>query len=268
MSLLESKKISVIGCGNMGSSIISGLLQSKLVKAKNILGCDIAKSCLKGINVNSTTDCEKALFWGEIIIIAVKPQQISDLLSKVKKNSAKNKIIISVVAGKRIAFFQKYFNKGTVIIRSMPNTPAIIQEGAVAFAPSKNASKIQIDMAECLLKSIGKVVRVKESQLDAVTALSGSGPAYVFYLAEIMIDAAKKMGLPSEIAQKLVFQTLIGASLLMIGSDYDPSVLRKKVTSPKGTTEKAFDYIKKSNVGQNWVKAIMLAKKRSEELSV
>lgn len=251
----------------MGGAIISGVVGSGTVGKKYLLGCDISVKRLRKLPVRHVADPVSAAKWADVIIFAVKPFHLGELMERVKRYITGNKLVISVVAGKKIDFFRRAFGRECAIIRTMPNTPALIGEGAIALCCSKNTSKAQLKEAMGIFDTVGKTVLVNERSMDAVTAVSGSGPAYLFFLAEIMLEAAKKMGIDRKISEILVRQTLSGAGRLFSAGSAGPAELRRMVTSPGGTTEAAFKVIKKKKIKESWIRAIMAAKKRSGELA-
>ncbi|MFH1540852.1 MAG: pyrroline-5-carboxylate reductase [Elusimicrobiota bacterium] len=264
-----NKKIGFIGTGNMAKALISGIIKSGFV-SKNIFVSDINKKLLNCIckdyklkKFYSNSDVVK---YSDIIFLAVKPYQIEEVLKEIACVCSGNKLVISVAAGIKTSRIEKYLKKVSVV-RIMPNTPALFGEGAIAIAAGKYASKTDVQFVEKLLSSCGIVVIVAEKDMDIVTAVSGSGPAYIFYIAEIMRCIAEKLGLKKDVSKKLVNQTLFGASKMLTLSDVEPEILRQKVTSKGGTTEAAFKVLLKSNFGKIFEKAICVAVKRSKEIS-
>ncbi len=263
------KKIGFIGSGYIAEAIISGIVKT-CCSAKNIFISDINNSranfvCRKYRVVKCSGNLS-VVKSSDIIFITVKPNQIADVLEEIAGNFDNRKLLISVAAGIKTSKIEKYLGKVSVV-RVMPNTPALIGIGAIALTPGRYAKKSDLQSAKKLLSACGIVVEVKEKDMDTVTAVSGSGPAYVFYVAEIMMKTAVKLGLEKEIAEKLVNQTLLGASKMLILSDDGPEVLRRKVTSKGGTTESAFKILTKKKFGSILEKAIISAKKRATKLS-
>ena len=290
-----NKKVGFIGAGNMAEAIISAIVKNG-VPAKKVFISDINNARLKYISkkygVVKCFDNSSVVRFSEIVFLAVKPYQIEEVLketayifnsnkgykpcvisarSEMKTSfpftrSLDNKLLISIAAGIKTSKIEKYLKK-TAVIRVMPNTPALIGSGAIALTPGRYAKKSDLQFAKKLLDFCGIVVDVTEKDMDAVTAVSGSGPAYIFYIAEIMMTTAEKLGLEKEIAEKLVNQTLLGAAKMLINSTDDPEVLRNIVTSKGGTTEAAIKVLLRENFGKIFEKAICAAMKRSKELS-
>ncbi len=258
----------------MGSAIAKGLLKSGFAEAKNILLYDLDALKLANLekefnfkSCSKISDLANAVKDDSIIIFAVKPQNINELLSEMASlKISQSVLLISILAGTKIEKFAKYF-PANPIIRSMPNTPAQISKGATAISPNKTCSASQIQLAKTIFETLGIVVSVDEDKLDAVTALSGSGPAYVFLLTEAMTEAGIKLGLDEASAKALARQTICGAACLMTESGEEASTLREKVTSPNGTTYAALESFNSNNFKGIVDQALYAACKRSKELS-
>ncbi|MCX7766603.1 MAG: pyrroline-5-carboxylate reductase, partial [Candidatus Sumerlaeia bacterium] len=240
----SSIKIGVIGTGNMGSAIIAGLVTKDIVLPKNIYAFDIDKERLKKISQDfGLSICRsniELLNLAEVIILAVKPQNMRELLREIKPAVTSRHCFLSVVAGIRTDSIAS-IGDNVRVVRIMSNTPALIGAGATAIAGGKYALPQDLQLARTIFSALGLVIEVEEEQLDAITALSGSGPAYFFYLVECLIEAGKKAGLTEDVAEKLARQTAFGAGKLMIESTDTPQTLRLKVTSPGGTTAAALE---------------------------
>ena len=211
----------------------------------------------------------KTITDAEAIVVAVKPQVMEEVLPNLVVLKASKPLILSVAAGKTIATFAKHFGSDAAIIRTIPNTPAAIGRGITAMTANANVSKSQMDLANALLSSTGEVVTVDdESMIDLVTAVSGSGPAYVFYLAECLAAAGEKIGLPPALAMQLARATVAGSGELMRQTGIDASTLRKNVTSPNGTTYAALQVLMADDgMKPLFEKAIKAAADRSKELA-
>ncbi|MFH0948229.1 MAG: pyrroline-5-carboxylate reductase [Elusimicrobiota bacterium] len=278
-----NKKIGFIGAGNIAEAIISGIIKSGII-SENIFISDVSKKRLnyickkyKVIKCYSNSDVVK---YSDIIFLAVKPYQIEGVLEEIKDNFdadfCQHRFLISVAAGIKTSKIEKYLKQKKVsIVRVMPNIPVLFGEGAIAITAGRYSKKTDVRFVKKLLSSspkanlpgCGMVVVVAEKNMDAVTSVSGSGPAYIFYIAEIMRYTAEKLGLTKDVSKKLVYQTLFGASKMLVLSDAEPEILRQKVTSKGGTTEAAFKVLLGEKFGKIFEKAIFAAAKRSEELS-
>jgi len=257
-------KIAIIGGGVMGSALAKTLVDENF----SVIVSDPDQNKLKKIEkpIETTNKNPEAAYQANVIILAVKPQEIDNVFNELKHLELKNRLIISIAAGVSIAKIQKGL-KAQAIIRAMPNTPAVIAASATAFFANAETTPEQIEIAESVLGTFGLVVRVKsEDELDMITAVSGSGPAYFFLFCEELIKAAEKIGLNPEIARKLVLQTAIGSADLAQNSEDNISTLREKVTSKGGTTAAALDIFAKNKFGEVIEKAVEAAYKRAKEL--
>ena len=205
----------------------------------------------------------------EVVLVAVKPQLMEEVLPSIVPLGKSNPLIISIAAGKTIATFEKHFGKAAAVIRTIPNTPAAVGRGITAMVANPNVSPAQMQLAESLLSAIGEVVTVdKEELIDCVTAVSGSGPAYVFYLTECLANAAEKIGLPPALAMRLARAPVAGSGELMRVTGTEAATLRQNVTSPKGTTHAALQVLMAENgMAPLLEKAVKAAADRSRELA-
>lgn len=263
------KRIAFIGCGNMGEALLKGLLNRGLFKRPYITASDIRASRRNYIkrvySIAVTSSNTEAARKSDIVILAVKPQNMSDVLEELG-STLKTKLIISIAAGITCAFIRN--KTGTRrIIRVMPNTPALTGCGMTAISAAKGVSSSDIKVADSIFSCVGETIHLKERYIDAVTAVSGSGPAYFFLLMEAMIEAANSCGLDKTVAERLVLQTAFGAVALQHNSKTCPSTLREKVTSKGGTTEAAVKVFEKRRFKKLVEDAIKAAAKTAKELS-
>lgn len=248
-------KIAIIGIGNMGQAIILRFLKQKLLLKKNLFLS------------NSSEDNKSAAENSDIIILAVKPQQIKQVLLNIKDVVSTKQLIISIAAGVEITNIKKLLNKDQPVVRVMPNLAVTVGKSIPVWVKSKEVTKYQTRLTKAILNSLGQEIQIKvESELDKVTAISGSGPAYAFYLAELLEKAAMKIGLEKNIATKLAVNTLIGSAYLLENTDKHPGILRSEVTSKGGTTEAAFKKFAKGGLDKVFLKGIKAAYKRAQEL--
>ena len=259
------KTIGIIGGGNMGMAIVS-----RIVGQFKILVCEKDKkkqiSLKKKFRV-SIRDLEPLVRDTDIIILAVKPQDMEKVLAEIKGAVKKNQVVISIAAGITTVFIEKRLGSGVRIIRTMPNMPAQIAEGITAVCKGKYATAADVSLARKIFNNVGKTVVVKENLIDAVTAVSGSGPAYVFLFVECFIEAAESLGLNKKLSRVLVQETLRGSAHLLAGQKEDPAVLRAKVTSKGGTTQAAMDVFMKNKINKIYKQALAAAEKRAKALS-
>ncbi len=277
-----SQHIGLIGGGNMGEAMIGAVIRAELAPASNITVSDVRPERLQELaaayGVNTITDNSDLFARSDILIIAVKPQDVPPLLTSITVSNDivdTRKIIISIAAGVRLSTYEDLLyaplsaeaRTRLPIIRVMPNTPALVLTGMSGMSPNGHATEADIDTARRILAVMGKVIAFDEPDLDAVTAVSGSGPAYVFYLAEAMMEAGRLLGLTPDNARDLTIGTIAGAVALMEHSGEPPETLRKRVTSPGGTTQAAVTVLEDRQVRQSVVDAIAAAAARSRELS-
>lgn len=270
-SPLSTTNIAFIGAGNMASALAEGML-NKGLDAKHIIMSDPSEErrayVEQNLKVNTSDDNRAAAEQAEVIVLAVKPQVMSALLDDLHPVlKGKNKLILSIAAGITLDTLCKGLGKETALVRCMPNTPALVQTGATGLFANEHVSATQKTLAEAILQAVGITVWLdQEQQLDAVTALSGSGPAYYFLVMEAMIKAGETMGLTRDMAKQLTLQTALGAAKMAIQSDVEPEELRRRVTSPGGTTERAVQSLEKNQLVAIFGQALAAAKQRSEEL--
>jgi pyrroline-5-carboxylate reductase len=266
---MESKVV-FIGAGNMAEAIVSGMVAAEFCAPEKIVMTDIRPERLADLaadhGVSTSTD-NSVVKNAEIIVLAVKPQVMGEVLKGIAPVFRKETLVISIAAGITSESIENVLGEDSRVVRVMPNTPALIGQGASALAAGSLADEADLEVAEAILGCVGLTVRVDEKEIDAVTALSGSGPAYVFYLLESMLAAADEMGLEKETARVLALQTVEGAARLMKDSGEEAAELRAKVTSKGGTTHAAISSMEKSGVKDAIVKALKAAKARSIELS-
>jgi pyrroline-5-carboxylate reductase len=268
---LREKRIVFIGCGNMGEALVSGSLRSGLISRDKVLVTDIRPERLEYIKkkegVSVLENNRQAVEQSEVIVLAIKPQVMGKVLSEIKDAVTGDKVIISIAAGITTRFIEETLGREVAVVRVMPNTPCLVKTGASGISPGKYAGEEEEAIAEQMMEGVGIVVKVPEEMLDAVTALSGSGPAYIFYIIESLIKAGIEMGLSEEEARKLVAQTVLGAGRMVMETEESPQVLREKVTSPGGTTEAALKYLEGKGFQEILISAVKEACKRSKELS-
>jgi pyrroline-5-carboxylate reductase len=270
-SPLEDKKLAVIGVGAMGSALVRGLIQSGKVKPEQIVAADIDPSKLAGIQtlgIPTNDDNKSAVQQSEIVLLCVKPQVMDDVLADIAPvTDPKKHCVISIAAGVPIARIEASLPQGTPVIRVMPNTPAQVLAGASAIALGTNADENHRKIAHEIFSAVGLVVDVPEKLMDAVTALSGSGPAYVFLFAEALADAGVNLGLPRDVALKLAAQTLLGAAKMLLETGKHPAELKDMVTSPGGTTIAALSVLERRAFRGAIIEAISAAHQRAKELA-
>jgi len=266
---MDKQKIGFIGAGNMSRSLIGGLISSG-VKHSQIFAADpdsdTRENLKNDFNIQSFADNQDLLKTCDVIVLAVKPQLLKAVTAELPES--KNKLFITIAAGIRSENLDQWLGSGQAIVRAMPNTPALVLSGASGLFANTKVSEQQKELAESILRSVGLTIWVNdEKQLDIVTALSGSGPAYFFMVMEAMEKAAEAMGLPADTARLLAIQTGFGASKLALEVDEDPATLRKQVTSPGGTTEQAINVFEQQGLTELFKQAMTAARDRAEQLA-
>jgi pyrroline-5-carboxylate reductase len=264
-----SRTVAILGVGVMGSTLLAGLLRS---------GRDAADLVITGRNVERAEELAKthgvrlmsnvdAAVDADTLVLVVKPQDMDGLLAEITDHVRPGALVVSLAAGITTGFLEERLPSGTAVVRVMPNTPALVDEGMAAISPGKHCDDGHLNEAEELLRSCGKVLRIPEKHLDAVTAISGSGPAYIFYVVEAMIEAGVLLGMPRATSTDLVVQTLYGAATMLKETGQHPTVLREQVSSPGGTTMAALRQLDDHKVRAAFVTAMEAAAKRSKELA-
>jgi pyrroline-5-carboxylate reductase len=272
--VLRSKKLGFIGGGNMAEAMIKGLISASFAEPKNIFVSDVVSERLEFLHseykVKTLQDNRELVEKSDILILAVKPQVVKKVMEDVRDLMDATKLLVSVAAGVPITTILAVLKSGQDrkynVVRTMPNTPALVQEGVTAIAAGENVSKVDIQIAHRLFEAVGKTVDVDEAHLDAVTGLSGSGPAYIFMIIEALSDAGVKMGLSRDVANILTIQTVLGSAKLAQESQKHPGELKDMVTSPGGTTISGLHALEMGGLRTTMMDAVEAATKRSREL--
>jgi len=260
--------IAVLGAGKIGEALLSGLLQGgrrpdELLFTERSPERSAELTQRYGVAAAGVADAAER---ADVLVVAVKPQDIEPVLDELASLLDAESLVVSLCAGLPTALYERRLAEGTPVVRVMPNTPMVVGEAMSAISPGRYATAEHLALVEELLACVGTVVRVPESQQDAVTALSGSGPAYFFYLVEAMIDAGILLGLPRNVAEKLIVQSAVGAAKMLAVTGEHPVTLREAVTSPAGTTINAIRELENHGVRAALLAAIEAARDRSVEL--
>lgn len=269
---MKTNKIGFIGGGNMASSLISGLIASGHAP-EHIWVSDINPETLAtlatNLRVNASSSNEAVIAAVDVIVLAVKPQALKEVATSVAAQiRQKQTLVVSIAAGVPLSSLSAWLGEGVAIVRCMPNTPALVLTGATALYANANVNVTQHNLAESIMRSVGISLWVNdEADLDAVTAVSGSGPAYFFLLMEAMEKAAVELGLNEHTARLLVQQTALGAAKIALEADESPEQLRKRVTSPGGTTQQAIESFQQGGFAELVANALKAAYNRSIEMA-
>lgn len=274
--MLKNLTIGVIGAGAMGGALCRGLVHGGAAEAKSIRVSDPHSGHVEALRANLgievARDNSEAARVANILILAVKPMNVGRVLDEIgpameRENAADLPLLISIAAGCPIGKLEAHFKEPIPVIRAMPNTPAQVGRGACAFCRGTHARDEHARQAQEVFRSVGTALEVPESMMDAVTALSGSGPAYIYLMIEALIDGGVKVGLPREIAHELAAQTVLGAAQMVIETGMHPAQLRDMVTTPAGTTIEALAALEHSGLRAALIDAVGRATARSRELA-
>ncbi len=267
-----SHDLAILGAGNMAEAIARGVIRSGLLSPGRIIAADPSAARRElfqnELKIEATDDNRATVGDAATVLLSVKPQHMGDVLAALASALGPETLIVSIAAGISTGFIEKHLG-GTGkwrVVRAMPNTPMLVGEGMVALAPGAHATDADVATARRLFETAATVIQVAEDQIDAVTALSGSGPAYVFFLVEHMIRAGVEMGLSPEHAHQLATKTAFGSAKMLVTSSDSPQELRRKVTSPGGTTHAAVSHMEARDMPVIIVDALKAARERGREL--
>jgi len=268
--VLENTKLGFIGAGNMATALIRGMLAAHLAAPEQILVFDIDSNKInKMVAAHGVLACGDNLDVvkrSDLVVLAVKPQNMKTVLAEIAPAVRGDQCFISIAAGVTLARLESALGPQARVVRVMPNTPALIGAGAAGIARGRMATEGDVALARAIFEAVGTAVVLDEKHLDAVTAVSGSGPAYVFFFVEALLEAAQKVGLDRDVAGKLVKQTLLGAARMVNEVEQTPAQLREAVTSPGGTTFAALTVMREGGFSDLIARAVQAATARSVEL--
>ena len=266
-----NKKIVLIGAGNMGKALLRGILRAGLTPAENMSVADIHEGKLEDIrrefSVRVNVDPVPLVEAADLIILAVKPLTLNELLDQIRPAVSPEQLVISILAGVEGGHIRDRLGKNNPVVRCMPNIAATVDSAASAIAACRPATREHREVAEAVFSAVGDVVRVDEHLMDAVTGLSGSGPAYIYMVIEALCDGGVKMGLPRDIAMRLATQTVLGAAKLVKETGEHPATLKDKVTTPGGTTIAAVHELEERGLRAMLISAVVTATEQSRRLN-
>lgn len=272
---MDNLRVCFLGTGSMGSAVLRGLIDSghpvELISAttkSEQSAASLRAIGVSALSVEQSPDAN-ALLSGDadVVVLGVKPYQIVDVLTEIAEDLPKNSVVISMAGGIELKTMAAALPEHKNLIRSMPNTPAMVGQGVTGLAPHSTASADAVDAAQWLFSSVGEVVKVEEQQINALSAISGSGPAWIYFIIEQWEKVAVSKGFTKEQAETLVRSTLFGSAALLADSGEEPSVLRKNVTSPGGTTERIIATLDEANLEQLFSAALDAAVNRANEIA-
>jgi pyrroline-5-carboxylate reductase len=267
---VKGKRIGFLGCGNMGEAMVKGLVEASVVPAKNLMASDARSERLTELErrygVRVAKDNVDLILASDVVVLAVKPQIMTPVLKEIAPALSRRQLVISIAAGVSTTTIRAGVGKDIRLIRVMPNTPALVLEGATAIAKATGLEDGDLEIAQEIFGAVGKVVVLDEELIDAVTGLSGSGPAYVAVVIESLADGGVKMGLDRATAMTLATQTVLGAAKLLLETGLHPGSLKDMVSSPGGTSITGIAALEEGGIRTTFIKAVERATLRSREL--
>jgi pyrroline-5-carboxylate reductase len=267
---LAVRKLALIGAGKLGEALLSGILSSQLVSASHVEATVAhqprADSLAEKYGIKAHTQNSRAVAGADLVLVALKPQQVRGFLHEVKKHLRKDAVIISAAASVTTALIERELGHPARVIRAMPNTPCLIRQGMTALARGKHATDQDVATARRIFDSMGRSVVVDEKHLDAITGLSASGPAYVYMIIESLAEGGVKLGLPRELSTELCAQTLLGASAMVLATGEHPAKLKDVVTTPAGCTIDGLLELEEGGLRVTLIKAVVRAAERAKQL--
>jgi pyrroline-5-carboxylate reductase len=267
-----TQRIGIVGSGKMGEALISGLINSKSITVNKLRASDVREQrreyIKKAYGISCYFDNSELVNESDVVILAIKPGDMKTVLEHIRDDVTIKHLIISIAAGIRTDFISNELPLEVQIIRAMPNNPAMVGEGMTVLAPMTNVSKKNLQIANEVFLSIGKVVVLEEKHLDAVTGLSGSGPAYFFLIIEALAEAGVNEGIPRDVSVLLAAQTCLGSARMVMETGEKPGELIKRIATPGGTTVQGLAELEKGKVKSSFIKAVEKATRRSRELSL
>ena len=267
---MSERRIGFVGGGNMANAIIRGALASGALQPGRVRVSDVSEDLLarraREHGITTTTSNRELVEWADVVVFAVKPQVVEAVLDGCANAVTSNSLIISIAAGVSTSFYESKLPEGARVVRVMPNTPALALAGATAIAPGANATDDDLAATKALFESVGRTVQLSESHMDAVTGLSGSGPAYVMLIIEALADGGVKVGLPRDTALLLAAQTVYGSAKLLLELGEHPARLKDMVTSPGGTTIAGVHALERGGLRRALMDAVEAATERAHEL--
>lgn len=262
--------IGFLGAGKMATALAKGLIRAELVTAKELIASDpydvARKQFVAELKAKATVSNVEVAESAQILFLATKPDQVGGALAEIRGSFTEKHLLISIAAGVTLAKLEGALPGGARVVRVMPNTPALVGAGASAYALGKNATPADGELARKLLSAVGTAAQVKESLLDAVTGLSGSGPAYVYQFIEALSDGGVAAGLPRDVATNLAAQTVLGAAKMVLETGQHPGALKDQVTSPGGTTIEGLHELEKGKLRATVINAVRAATEKSKKL--
>jgi pyrroline-5-carboxylate reductase len=268
---LKKPKVAIIGAGKMGEAIIVGLLKSGEYSAKDIQAVEVVESRRQFIsqtyNVKCFADAKKAVDFGDIVLIAVKPGVVGKVLEQIGPLMKRGKVLVSIAAGVTLEFMRKFVPENVPIVRVMPNIACSVREAMVTFCPTPNITEGELNMVTRMLGLLGKVMQLDEKYLNLATGLVGSGPAYIYLIIDALADAGVRLGLPKDVSTTLAAQTTLGAAKMVVETGEHPVKLKDKVATPAGTTVEGLLELEKGGLRATIISAVTSAAEKAKKLT-
>jgi pyrroline-5-carboxylate reductase len=264
------KKIAVLGAGKIGQTLVAGILEAGVARTADVMVVTKHRQTLdavtKRFRVRGTLSCAEATGFADVVLVCVKPQTIREVLGEIDAVVTPRKLLITTVASVPTTFVESTLGEGIPVIRTMPNTPCLIRKGMVAIAPGRHVKKSDLAIAEQILGALGRTVVLDEKHMNAVTGLSGSGPAFMYVMVEALAEGGVKVGLPRDVATLLAAQTMMGAGSMVLETGEHPSLLKDAVTTPAGCTIDGILELEDGGLRVTLIKAVVKATQRAGEL--
>jgi pyrroline-5-carboxylate reductase len=269
-SPLHGKRVAVLGAGKIGSILLQGLFEDGILQREHVTAtvahAERARAVAKTLKVRTGTDNVVAVRGADIILLAVKPQQVKQVLEEISAAVTEKQLVISVAASVPTSYMESALNKNVPVVRSMPNTPAMLGVGITAICPGAHANATHLETAKVFFDTVGRTVMVDEKHMDAVTGLSASGPAYIYIILESLAEGGVKVGLPRDLATILAAQTTLGAAKVVLETGHHPALLKDAVTTPAGCTVDGIMELEEGKLRVTLIKAVVKATQRAREL--
>lgn len=264
------KKVGFIGCGNMAKAMIGGIVTSRLCEGDGVIASNPSNAALKEMEsefgIKITNDNKEVAIKADVLILSVKPNKYKDVIDEIKEVVKKSTIIVSIAAGISINTIENYFDAEVKVVRTMPNTPAMVKEGMTSMCVNKNVKEDEIELVHNLLSSFGKVEIVEEKLIDVVTGVAGSSPAFVYMFIEALADGAVLEGLPRDKAYKMAAQAVLGSAKMVLETGKHPGKLKDEVCSPAGTTIDSVYALEKNNFRGSIMEAVKVCVEKSKAM--
>jgi pyrroline-5-carboxylate reductase len=269
-TILSNKRLAVLGAGKIGGILLRAFLEQKLVQPKRVRAtvrhAEKARALARQLKIQVSTDNRAAVHDADIVLLAVKPQAVREVLEEIKSEMKPGMLIVSVVASVTTQLMERQLGLEVPVVRAMPNTPCAIGCGMTGLAKGLHAKKEHLEIAQAMFEAVGRVVVVDEKQIDAVTGLSASGTAFIYILLESLAEGGVKVGLPRDISTLLAAQTMMGAARMVLDTGDHPALLKDAVTTPAGSTMDGILELEDGKVRVTLIKAVMKATQRAKEL--